>query len=184
MCYEKQRVLTKKVKSKLSQIFIRIVAILVTLLAGYGLLHGTKVFAIPLLTGLAGIIGCILYILFAPHHIIENEKYMGRHCAILVLLSALLFALGLYTYAVPIFFIGFPDGHITDFGHVQKRLYQVHMGLSVIFGGLFFGLSLDHYPKRFMRSSRVLVIIYLILTASLIAIGYYYSLHLDDGIGG
>jgi hypothetical protein len=89
-----------------------------------------------------------------------------------------------YYLTIEIQYAGFPDGYMSDLGRARLPLYKVYLCLNVIFASAsaYFGYATPY--DKIKRRAIAITIAFLLCAGLIIAIDYYLSLHLDDGVGG
>ena len=100
---------------------------------------------------------------------------------VMYLFRILFFLCCAFSLAVCIFlwisigYIGFPDGHITDFDKVKKVVNSIGIFISVVFGGYCFYAGLFYQKK-----SRMSIFVKCLLGYSLLMIGLFIAVDLFD----
>ena len=93
-------------------------------------------------------------------------------------------ALALFAYAEYVYFLGFPDGHITEQGAAERKLAIVLIGVSLLAGA--YGLYLGWIAIRRQVGRRLAILIasYLFFLFGVMLVDAYYHAHLMGGRGG
>ena len=81
--------------------------------------------------------------------------------------------------------MGFPDGHLTDFERIAETiLLRVFGAVSLPIGVWFLVLGWIGRRHRIGWAVCLTAVLFAILVGSLIAVGVFQSGHLEDGTGG
>jgi hypothetical protein len=83
---------------------------------------------------------------------------------------------------------GFPDGHITDYGHAVDVPLRIVSWVAVGIGVVFLGLSFSRISARTRTVGLLVAVAALVVVALAAEVGipWYFGTHLalDNGIGG
>jgi hypothetical protein len=87
-------------------------------------------------------------------------------------------------YYISLQMAGFPDGHLTDLDTVQVSYYPILLGLHIASGAGFIYISFATPNNKIRKYFLLNLYVYLVICGFSAAIDYYFSLILDDGVGG
>lgn len=81
-------------------------------------------------------------------------------------------------------FLGFPDGHLTEYGQAMDKLYLVYLGIVSLFAVYFFYVGWNNGKRKpFLKPQLALLLMGLFLLISF-GLDYYLSVNLENGQGG
>jgi len=100
------------------------------------------------------------------------------------------YLLAVFSFLIIVFFknswdfLGFPDGHLTEYGHVMDKLYLVYIGIAGVFCLYFLYVAwFTGKRKLFVKPKIALLLLGVFLLISF-GLDHYLALHLENGQGG
>jgi membrane protease YdiL (CAAX protease family) len=96
------------------------------------------------------------------------------------LFSIIALLLGVYFY-YDFQLIGFPDGHLTEFEQITKKIYQFYTVIFFLFTLYFFYLG---RKSKKNRKPKLTYIFFLVFIGLILIINYYLKTQLGNGGGG
>ncbi|GHU11312.1 hypothetical protein FACS1894185_4320 [Betaproteobacteria bacterium] len=100
-------------------------------------------------------------------------------CAIICVIAVLT-----YFAFWSLYFIGFPDGGVTELDEVREWLYRIFIGGNIVFAAWFAVLGFVFYKNNFGKRLMIALCADVIFAFLLWGIHFYFAGFLDDGIGG
>ena len=100
------------------------------------------------------------------------------------------FGLAFLCFALPLYadfttwFVGFPDGHITELENAEGTLVTWFLRVSLPMGLWFICLGIAAFRHPVRNRVRYSFALYLALLAAAIALDLHFQATLDDGVGG
>ena len=89
-----------------------------------------------------------------------------------------------FAYAEYVYFLGFPDGYVTELGATERRLAIVFIAVSVPVGAYLLFLGWNATRRKLGGLLSVTAAFYLLLLLGVMVIDAYYQAHLTGGGGG
>jgi uncharacterized BrkB/YihY/UPF0761 family membrane protein len=111
----------------------------------------------------------------------RSKARLYRTLSILLGLVALFTALFFY---MGLQMAGFPDGHLTDLDKAEKKFHPYFIALSVACGLYLIYIALTATSRGIGKKFAGGAVAYLLMLGVTLAIEFYLSQTLDDGIGG
>ncbi len=112
----------------------------------------------------------------------DREMNLNRVFACLSGLAA--WGLAGFVYAEYIYFLGFPDGYITELGAAERKLAVVFIAVSVPAGAYLFYLGWIAAERKVGRRLAVTLALSLLFLLGVVVVEAYYQAHLTGGEGG
>lgn len=111
----------------------------------------------------------------------EKEMNLNRVFACLGGLAALV--LVLFAYAECVYFLGFPDGHVTQLGAAERKLAGVFIVVSVPLSAHLLCLGWIATRRRVGRRLATAIVVYLLFLLGVAAVDAYCRSHMLGGGG-
>jgi hypothetical protein len=99
-------------------------------------------------------------------------------------LACVAFLLSFYALNQYVWFVGFPDGHITELGAAEQILATYFIRVSTVIGLWFVYLGISAFRAAVGKRTLYSCMLYLAVICVAIAIDRYLQSYLMDGAGG
>ena len=109
---------------------------------------------------------------------------MNPHRVLAGLSGVLTLALAWFAYAEYVYFLGFPDGYITDQGAAERKLAIVFVVVSVLTGACLLYLGWVAARRKVGRRLAIIISLYSLFLFGVVLVDAYYHAHLMGGSGG
>ncbi len=109
---------------------------------------------------------------------------MNLHRVFACLGGLMALALAWFVYTEYIYFLGFPDGYVTEQGAAERKLAVVFIAVSVPVGAYLLYLGWIATRRKVGKGLAIIIALYLFFLFGVLLVDAYYHVHLPGGSGG